>query len=162
LNWITPQLAIGDIHDARHVAGSLESLVEAVLQIYHPDPDPKAFSGALAELHLCAEDGRPLPRGLLRRGVRFVRQQVGNGHRVLVHCGAGRSRSAVFAAAYLAQEGLSSLEALAAVIEARPVVLPHPVLMDAFLEFCGDPTPRPEFAAEAVRLRARILAKQRG
>ncbi|MGH2523720.1 MAG: hypothetical protein ACRDH2_14545 [Anaerolineales bacterium] len=55
----------------------------------------------ITTLYLAVEDGEPLPDEALREGIEFVRAQKALGRVVLVACGAGLSRSAIFALAVL-------------------------------------------------------------
>ena len=57
----------------------------------------------------------------------FIHEAVSSGGKVFVHCMAGVSRSATVLAAYLIRfHGLSPDEAIALLIERRPIVNPNP------------------------------------
>ena len=83
-------------------------------------------------LFLPVEDGVPLSSRLLREGVGFVLNQKRFGRKVLIACGAGKSRSAAFAAAVLKEdEGLPLLEALRAVKSRHPETMLQPALWES-------------------------------
>mmetsp|Transcript_10306 Transcript_10306/g.35044 ORF Transcript_10306/g.35044 Transcript_10306/m.35044 type:complete len:225 (-) Transcript_10306:242-916(-) len=83
--------------------------------------------GSLLYLSLDLEDtpSQPLAH-VLPRAVRFVRDSLRGGERVLVHCVAGMSRSAAVVTAHLMrEEGLTAARALASVQRARPCANPN-------------------------------------
>ena len=66
----------------------------------------------------------------LEQVVTTLRAFIDNGHRVLVHCRAGISRSSLVVAAYLVRyDGLSVAAALAKIKEARPYAEPNPAFV---------------------------------
>ena len=92
--------------------------------VREPPPPP----GRRQHLQLPAEDRADFNiEPLLRRGVDFIREAIGAGGCVLVHCHAGVSRSATLAAAYLMEEHALSVRcALRLLTEARPCCRPNP------------------------------------
>jgi hypothetical protein len=66
----------------------------------------------------------PIPLATLHRGVDAALPVIQQGHQVLVYCQAGRHRSVAMAAAILIGMGHSADEAMALIIEKRPVADP--------------------------------------
>jgi protein-tyrosine phosphatase len=103
---------------------------------------------------LPVEDGVPLPGHLLVRGVEFVQNQKRLGRKVLVACGAGRSRAVAFVAATLiTEEGLSLLQALQTVKNHHPETMLHPSLWNSLCSFYGEHLP--------FRNALRVMASQK-
>ena len=66
----------------------------------------------------------------------FIKQAIGKGGRVLVHCFAGVSRSAAVVIAYLMQEhGLSVHSAYSLVRSKRPYIKPNEGFHDQLIQF---------------------------
>jgi protein-tyrosine phosphatase len=61
---------------------------------------------------------------MLEEGVDFVRQFIGRGEKVLIHCQHGIGRSALLALCVLVDQGLEPLQALRLAKDKRPVVSP--------------------------------------
>ena len=66
----------------------------------------------------------PIPLATLYRGVQAALPVIHQGHQVLVYCQAGRHRSVAMAAAILIGMGHSADEAMALIVEKRPVADP--------------------------------------
>jgi len=66
----------------------------------------------------------PIPLATLYRGVIAALPVIRQGHQVLVYCQAGRHRSVAMAAAILIGMGHSAEEAMALIVEKRPVAHP--------------------------------------
>lgn len=108
--------------------------ISAMLQLADPLPQP-----GIASLYLPVEDGVPLSPEQLRRGLDFVRLHKADGHRILVACGAGISRSVTFAIAALKEEeGLSLLESYRQILDSHPQALPHPALWESLRVYYGE------------------------
>lgn len=123
MDWITDQVAIGNIFDARAVRPhdvdavlcllpgcSCEERIDldafAVPLIDGSGNDPRRFEGA----------------------VDFISEVCAAGSRILVHCQAGRSRSVVAVAGYLMRERHLTRATAFAIIEARRTVCVTPGL----------------------------------
>jgi protein-tyrosine phosphatase len=93
-------------------------------------------------LYLDVEDGKPLPADKLRQGVSFVRDQLAAGHRVLIACGVGISRSVTFAIAVLhEEEGISLLDAFHDIRSIHPDASPHYKLWYSLRKYYHDNVP---------------------
>ncbi|MEQ8974967.1 MAG: dual specificity protein phosphatase [Coleofasciculus sp. C1-SOL-03] len=80
--------------------------------------------------YIPVEDGQPLPFEQLKSGIEFVRQEKAKSKTVLIVCGAGISRSSLFAVATLKEEeNLSLLDAFRQVQIKHPQANPHPNLV---------------------------------
>lgn len=105
-HFILDRLAVGDIY-SRNVTGwqAIVSCVmpEELTNMDAPPVDPPV-------LHIPIEDCEPGLTPHIDRAVAFIREHIVKGA-VLVHCGAGRSRSASVVIAYLVWCGMSLPEA---------------------------------------------------
>nr|WP_158742440.1 dual specificity protein phosphatase family protein [Acidisphaera sp. L21] len=80
----------------------------------------------IAFLHLPTSDHQPPAPSDLDRGVEFVRERLGQGQRVLIHCEHGIGRSAVLMLCVLVDAGVEPLDALRQTKGAREEVSPSP------------------------------------
>ena len=154
MDWITDGIALGSWTDACDHRYLEQQGIEAVLQLYGPEPCPDGFPFAKEFLQLDVRDARPLAPEMLRRGVDFIRAQREMNRPLLVCCGAGMSRSPTFLAAYLHEEGLDLLEAYRTIQARRRNISPHPELLDSLVEFYGLPVTGRELLVALVRARA--------
>jgi protein-tyrosine phosphatase len=84
------------------------------------------------------QDGLPLSYKVLERGITFICDQKAAGKKVLVACGAGISRSVVFAWGALMQaEKLDFFDAYREILEVHPDAQPHLMLCVSLAEYFG-------------------------
>jgi protein-tyrosine phosphatase len=122
MDWITDLIAPGDFEDSRDPEG-----VDAVLNVAAEAP----VVHDLPCLHLKIEDQQPISRRDLKLALGFLTDRTAVGHRVLVHCWAGVSRSPAIVAAFIAMTAtLSTDDALKIIQEKRPKTDPDPVMWD--------------------------------
>jgi hypothetical protein len=134
---IRPWLYIGKYTDTLVETWLDHAGIGAVLQL----AEPVAYT-TIAALYLAVEDGAPLPAPVLDQGLGFVLAQRQLGRATLIACGAGISRSAVFATAALKRaESISLLDALRAVRRAHPGALPHPRLWTSLCAYYHEDVP---------------------
>lgn len=89
-------------------------------------------------LFIPMEDSAPLLKDHVEAGLQFIRDHKAAGHRILVACGAGISRSVVMAMAALREhEGLTLFEAYRAVYEKHPAAKPNHDLVLALAKYYG-------------------------
>jgi predicted protein tyrosine phosphatase len=120
VDWITNEIALGDIDDSRDPEG-----VDAVLNVAAEVP----VFHHLPYLHLEIEDRRSITRRDVSRALRFLTGHTSAGRKVLVHCYAGASRSPSFVAAFLSKTtGISTAEALKIIQDKRRVTDPDPAV----------------------------------
>jgi dual specificity phosphatase 12 len=120
-HFVLDRLAIGDIY-SRNVEG-WTAVVSAVMPEELENMSAPPLPDKVALLHVPIEDCEPGLKPHLDRAVAFIREHVMNGA-VLVHCGAGRSRSASIVIAYLVSCGMSIPEAEALVKHRRKAACP--------------------------------------
>jgi dual specificity MAP kinase phosphatase len=93
------------------------------------------WPGDFTLLDVPINDGEPVAADLLRRGTAFIDAQRRAGHKVLVHCVGGVSRSVTFTLAYLIEyQGMSLPEAYARIILRRAVARPHGELLASLVK----------------------------
>jgi dual specificity protein phosphatase-like protein len=129
MDMVADGIWIGGRRDALDHAELQRVGIEAVLQLYGPEPEPLAFPFARATRCVFVVDGEPIPPDALREGVQFIAGQRSLGRPMLVTCGAGQSRSPAFVAAYLHEQGMELQGAFTTLIQRRPQILPHPELL---------------------------------
>lgn len=136
MDFVTSQLAVGSRDDALNSAALSACGIDTLLSLA-PLARPV---GVAQQLSLALEDRVALPGALIDEAVHFLLDQTARGHRVLVHCEMGISRSPAIAAAYLhLAQGLALDQALRCVQAARPIAEPHPALMASLLSHFGTP-----------------------
>jgi protein-tyrosine phosphatase len=118
MDWITPQVAIGNYLDANALPADIDALLclrEDCCDEARTDVDVLCIplvDGAGNDPHRIAE------------AVRFIADVCEAGDKVLVHCHAGRSRSVVVVARYLVEhQGMSAATALGLIARKRAIYL---------------------------------------
>jgi protein-tyrosine phosphatase len=132
--------------DGLYIGGTPRDLGEvsgngigAVVALHGPDRSAEAAEHGLGYWHLPLPDGRVRP-GLLQERVELVTKLARDGG-VLVHCRAGRNRSALVAAlAYAQLTGCTGAMALAHVRAVRPRAVANPHFEAYLTKFVG-PSP---------------------
>ena len=146
MDWITENVALGDMYDAGHLDPrhmDLPGGVNAVLNMaVELPPDPGVIAAhKIMYLFLPVDDGHALPRDIMMKAFVFLARCEMEHKRVLVHCVMGKSRSASMVAMYLAlRDNISFKDALQIVRSKRPLVDPAPALarsVDAFVQTYG-------------------------
>jgi len=126
-HWVTDNLALGGCFPIER-AEELSSRhgVAAIVDLREEDRDDEALlqEQGIAFLHLPTPDLQPASARMLEQGVRFVRERLGNGGKVLIHCQHGIGRSALLALCVLVDEGWEPLDALKHVKDRREAVSP--------------------------------------
>lgn len=126
-------LYIGKFAHTRNRDYLEEKGIQAMLQL--ADHVPQL---GISTLHLDVADGEALPHDKLKKGINFIQQQKTDGQRTLVACGAGISRSVVFAMAILMQEEkLSLFDAYREVRKRHPRAEPHYELVISLAAYHG-------------------------
>ena len=136
--WLTPNRLCGrcgpDLQpwQARELR---EGGIGAVLSVAADLADPTELQAAGIS-HACFPLSNCAPpvtgddavcRDALPKALAFADAQIDRGHAVLVHCSAGKDRTGLFLAYYLAcREGLSAERAIAKLRQVRPVALSAP------------------------------------
>ena len=106
--WITNQLALGGLTSIPVSDGAT-----AILNLF--EEQPYELPAHVVYLHNGFPDEQPFPIETIWECVRWIDRHVADGHRVLVHCAEGNSRSVSVVIAYLIFTG-SSLEAAKSLI----------------------------------------------
>lgn len=134
VDQVVDGLYIGGWRSTLHADELRAAGITHVLKLYQFIPHfPADFS-------ICenpVEDGEPLPLAVLRRGVDFVLGCLDSGQPVLVMCGAGISRSAVFVLAVLVERRTDLREAFRLLRERHMEATPHPQLWASLIEHYG-------------------------
>ena len=131
MNWIVPDLAIGSAFYDGDKALLDAAGITAVLQLYEGD---ETWPAHWRKLHLPIHDGQPIACDTLRTGCEFVQAQRRAGHKTLVACLMGQSRSATFVFACLLADGCTPPEAWRLLKSRHPNAYPHPILLQSLLE----------------------------
>lgn len=128
MDFVTPQIAIGSRADAEDPAVLSAHGIDALLsltQVARP-------TGVLRQLALDVKDREVLASDVIDDAVAFLKDQVENGRRILVHCEMGISRSPALVACYLHEGlGMDLDAAIDHVRSRRPVAEPHSALVDS-------------------------------
>jgi atypical dual specificity phosphatase len=126
-DWIDDSVLLGALPAEGHVAELKAAGIGAVINICSETCGPvKHYKEAgIEQLHLPTVDFTPPRLEDIRTAVAFIQQQIRRGHKVYVHCKAGRGRSATVVLCYLISKGLSPEAAQNLLLEKRPHVLPR-------------------------------------
>lgn len=126
-HWLTDNIAVGGCFPA-DCAGELSSehQIGAVVDLREEDCDDERAlrDHGVRFLYLPTPDLEPPNVQTLDEGVRFVRDRLRDGDKVLIHCHHGIGRSALLALCVLVDQGWSPLHALAHAKDRREVISP--------------------------------------
>lgn len=130
---VVPGLCLGDLKDATHHSREFQAVINCTKDFpFYALECPWRTRVPLDDD--VRENGRLL--ALLPWVVDEIAKHLAAGRRVLVHCWAGRQRSAAVVAAFLVGSGRSLDEAVALVRAARPeAFLPYMTFEEALGEF---------------------------
>jgi atypical dual specificity phosphatase len=113
-DWIDPDVAVGMMPRVKDLAVLKSQGVGAIVNMceeFGGHVEKMARLG-MTQLHLPTVDYHCPSEEHLREGVAFIRERVGRGEKVYVHCKAGRGRSATLGLCYLMMsQGISAREA---------------------------------------------------
>ena len=126
VSQITPRLHVGGQYRRRGWRRLKRRGVTAVVNMRTEFDDEAVGIAPRRYMYLPTIDDRPPSLEHLQAGVDFMREEIGRGGGVYVHCGAGVGRAPAMAAAYLVSTGLTPDEAWAKIREVRPFVRPKP------------------------------------
>lgn len=107
--------------------------ITAMLQLAEPILQP-----GMNSLYVQVEDGKTVLHDEFQQGIAFLKAQKAQGKVTLVACGAGISRSVIFAiAGLMAEEGRDLFDAYREVLRQHPDAQPHPELCKSLLSYHG-------------------------
>lgn len=122
-DWVDAQLAIGSLpsrRDLKRLKGQGVTAIVNMCEEYAGDLGTLSILG-ISQLHLPTLDYHCPKEADLHRGIQFIDKQVSSGGKVLVHCKAGRGRSAIMVLCYLMQrDRCSASVALRVLKQSRP------------------------------------------
>jgi protein-tyrosine phosphatase len=137
MDEIRPWLYIGKYRDTLDKNHLNSKSIKAMLQL----ADRIEESG-INSLFLPVEDMRPTLSAFIKQGVDFILAEKEKGHKVLVACGAGISRSTAFCMAALKEvEGLSLLEAFKEIKRKHPESMPNEPVWESFCKHYHESIP---------------------
>jgi polymorphic toxin system DSP-PTPase phosphatase-like protein len=140
LHWLTEQLAVGGcfaIDRAEDLAR--DHGIGAIVDLREEDRDDeeRLRAAGIDFLHLPTPDLQPASVDKLDRGVRFAREHIGRGNKVLIHCQHGIGRSALLSLCVLVDQGWEPLDALSHAKDVRAVVSPSHSQYQGWAEWLG-------------------------
>ncbi|KAA5549289.1 dual specificity protein phosphatase family protein [Adhaeribacter rhizoryzae] len=134
---IRPWLFLGKYRDTFELPPLQAQQIGAMLQFAGRVEYPE-----IQTLYIPIEDGVPVQREILEKGVQFILSQQQEGKKVMVSCGAGISRSVTFIIAALKEtEDIPLLEAYQVVLNAHVGALPHPALWQSLCNYYQEEVP---------------------
>ena len=132
---IRPWLYIGKVRETSERTIMYTYQIGAILQLAHPAQRP-----GIESLYIPVDDGIPLPSTQLEQGVTFARAQKVAGHKLVIGCGAGISRSVTFTMAVLREEeGINLRDAYEQIVAVHPEAMPHYELLKSLGAYYNDP-----------------------
>ena len=121
MDWITPQIAIGNFEDAKAVGTSPDCAVDSILCLREDCCEDRDDVDAYA---VPLKDAAGNKSDEMADAMAFLHAAVQDGGKILVHCHAGRSRSVCMVAAYLiVHHGYSRARALELIASKREIYL---------------------------------------
>jgi hypothetical protein len=126
-HWLTGDLAVGGCFPIERAdALAAEHGIGAVIDLRAEDCDDDARlrQAGIDFLHLPTPDLQPASAAMLEEGVRFAREQIGRGRKVLIHCQHGIGRSALLSLCVLVDQGREPLDALRLAKDSRELISP--------------------------------------
>jgi hypothetical protein len=147
LHWLTGDLAVGGCFPVERAADlSSEYGIRAIVDLREEDCDDEQLlrEHGIHFLHLPTPDLEAASVTTLERGVRFVRDHLRSGDKVLIHCQHGIGRSALLALCVLVDQGWEPIDALKHAKDRREAVSPSEsqyLGWSNWLASCGKPVP---------------------
>ena len=121
MHFIRPWLYIGKARETGDCDIMYAYKIGAILQLAYPANHP-----GIESTYIPVEDGIPLQPHDLQQGIDFAKAQKASGHKLVIGCGAGISRSVTFTMAVLHEaEGISLLDAYEQIAAVHPDAMPH-------------------------------------
>jgi predicted protein tyrosine phosphatase len=127
LHWLTDHVAVGGCFPMERAAElASDHGITAVVDLRREEgDDQEALAAAGIDLlRLPTTDMEPATREQLEQGVVFVRDRIGRGGKVLIHCRHGIGRSPLLALCVLVDQGWHPLDALVHAKSCREAVSP--------------------------------------
>lgn len=131
MDWITPQLALGDIDDAIHIEDLRKAGVTAILCL-NGFPTFLRFEGFVWR-NVPLADGPGNHPSAIREALETLDMLVKKRHKVLVHCAEGTSRAPFIMTCYLnSYQNMNWRDALRLVTSQRPFTAINPALLSLY------------------------------
>ncbi len=132
MSRLCSRLYLGGIKDAERLAADNSAGITVVISLCAEQIAPK--NRDIKYVRIPVEDARPVTRSQFEAVMAAIAEHIRSG-KILLHCGAGMSRSPIFAAAWIHRCGYLHIEsALLEIAELRPSIDPSPVLLKSVKE----------------------------
>jgi len=132
MSRLCSRLFIGGIKDAERLAADNSVGITVVITLCAEEVLPKRRD--IKYVRIPVEDASPVTLDQFEQVMNAIAEHIRSG-RVLLHCGAGMSRSPIFAAAWIHRCGYLHIEnALLEIADLRPEIDPSPVLLKSVKE----------------------------
>jgi len=121
-NMVTEKLWIGGLNSPALI---LSEGFNAVVDLREKDTDDYQMflkRHGVDYLNVKIPDGKGAPPTILSEIIKWIKEKIRDGKKVLVHCNLGRGRSALVAAAYIVSMGVSPEEAVKIIKSKRSVI----------------------------------------
>ena len=124
LSEVMPQLLLGGQHYPNGYCRMRDYGITAIVNMRQHHSDVNRDIAGDRHLQLATVDNTPPSIEDLRKGVRFISQEIERGGKVYIHCAVGCGRAPTMTAAYLITTGLTPKAALKRIKQVRPFVHP--------------------------------------
>ena len=132
MSRLCSRLFVGGIKDAERLAAENPAGITSVISLCAEEVLPERRNVTYVRIPI--EDARPISLSQFESVMSAIAEHIRSG-RVLLICGAGMSRSPIFAAAWMHRVGYLHIEsALLEIAELRPVIDPSPILLRSVME----------------------------
>jgi protein-tyrosine phosphatase len=132
MNFLTEKLAIGDQLDVTKQkirSCQIGAILNCAVELDDKIPTKVDY------LKIPLDDGVPIEQEHIEKAVAWVKKRWNEGKTVLIHCGAGVSRSVAMVICCLIAEGYTLDEALELIRKKRGCAIPHPAIMKSVIEY---------------------------
>ncbi|MBL8063310.1 MAG: dual specificity protein phosphatase family protein [Anaerolineales bacterium] len=137
MDEIRPWLFIGGYRDTVYKELLDRKSIRAMLQLAESVEQP-----GIESLFLHVEDMDPIRVEMIEKGILFIHTHAGQGHNILISCGAGINRATAFCVIALKEiEGLGLFEAFQEVARRHPEALPNLPVWESLCEYYGEEVP---------------------
>ena len=135
ISRVAPNLYVGGQHRQRGLSRMRKLGITAVVNMREELDDGPRGLGLDHYLWVETTDDTPPTLEELTDAVRFIEQQLFEGHGVYIHCAAGVGRAPTMAAAYLISQGTTAAAAWETIRAGRPFIRPTPPQIGAIAAF---------------------------
>ena len=140
LDQVTDNLYIGNARLIQYIPSLQGEGISSILKLHETPPERPSNTFRLFDCPI--PDGEPILANTFDSWLDFLGSEISQGHKVLVICGAGISRSSTAVLAYLTSTGQTLPDAYRLLCARHPSTSPHPLLWESLIHYFDLPYTR--------------------